>query len=451
MTLFQDVAEHFLSTPAHPCLQPTLPDLLIAVSRAIDLLEGRPWRHGVKVAVIAGTLGKTMGLTDRELTAVVYAGLLHDVGLAKVAWDLSTHLPADTNEKQLFYSHTLLNSGVVGLNEAKHYPAQLQTILQRHPKAAMPFMESLFLPAEVHDIVLAHHELWDGSGYPLGLSRHEIPMGAHIVAFADTIEAILQEVVGLEPRRQALQRYLESNATRKFCPEVIEALEEVLRDDAFLRQLYSLEVEAQIHHLVNHRAMPVSGKMLLDAAKAMSQLADGLTPPYTAQHAARVTDLSTQMAIQMGIPMEQIGELVLASLLHDIGKLAIPVNILRKEAPLTSEEWDIIHTHPHYTEEVLKNIPGFGNVALWASEHHERMNAQGYPGRRKSTEISVGGRIIALADVFEAMTAKRPYREVAYEAVDVLPLMLQGRYRMFDSKLLDVLRAVVLQQEVVFQ
>jgi HD-GYP domain-containing protein (c-di-GMP phosphodiesterase class II) len=450
-TYFQDITARFQAAPKPPTPQPALIDFLIAISKAIDLLEGRPVRHALKVAAIAGQLGVILKLEKREIYSLVCAGLLHDVGLARIAYSTAPLVPQGMNEKQAFYAHTLMNARVVGVKPENRFSDECFHMLTSHPQAAGNFIEAIHLSADIKDIIASHHELCDGSGYPFGLTREKIPFGARILSFADTVEAVMAEVSGLTPRRMALESFLDIKATHKFDPDVVDAFRTLIEDEQFLRKIYSLEVEEFVKDLCGRRQSPMSPKQSLDVARAMSQLPDGLTPHYTQHHSSKVAQYANQMATYLGIGEHQKGELILACLLHDIGKLAIPLEILAKEGPLSEDEWHQVMNFPHYTEEILAGIPGFHNVAQWAGEHHERMNGRGYPASKKGIDISIGGRMIAIANVFDALTSSRPYRKDVYDPLDALPLIGQGRFRLFDSQLVTVFRTIVLESEVILK
>jgi HD-GYP domain-containing protein (c-di-GMP phosphodiesterase class II) len=451
VVLFQEIADRFLMTPRQPVPQPSQLDFLIAASKSIDMLEGRPMRHGLKIAAIAGTIAKVLGLGEREIHSVVCAGLLHDVGLARIASNFAPKLPAGMSEKEAFYAHTLLNARVVGIPVEKRFSDDAYNILITHPQAASHFIESVHLSGDIREMVATHHELCDGSGYPFGLMKDNIPIGGRILSFADTVESVMGEVTGLTTRKIALESFLDIKATHKFDHDVADAFRSLILDEEFLRKLYSLEVEDLVRQLCPGRQLPLSAKICLDIARALSQLPDGLLPQYTLHHSEKVAHYALKIADYLGIHREQSGQLILAGLLHDMGKLAIPMASLSKEGPLSDEEMDSVLPHPHYSEEILKVIPGFDNIALWCGEHHERMNGRGYPASKKGFEISVGGRIIAIADVFDVLTSARPYRKEPYEPMDALPILGQGRFRLYDSQLVSVLRTVVLETEIILK
>jgi len=457
--VFSEVAERFRGPenhgrPRQENNSPSINDLVMATSKAMDLLEGKPLRSGLKVAVIAGSIAKMMALPERDVASVVYAALLHDIGLARMVSDLFPHLPPGLTEKQLFQTHALHNARVIGNPYERPLSTDLFQLFHQHPIYAKEFVRQMHLSEDVSDLIIAHHELCDGSGYPFGLTHEQIPVGARILTFADVVEGVLEgvskEMSGLTSRRHALESFMEIKTVGKFDPDVVEVFKNLIEDnDDFLKMIASLEVENMVRCLLPERTMLLGGGTLLSVAEAMGALSDSLMSLYKTGRSRRVADLSLCLAETLGIHREQCGELALAALLMDLGHLATPAALLMKTGPLTADERAVIQDHPLLTREVLKGVPGFENIMLWASEHHERMNGKGYPGQKKGFELSIGGRILALADVFDALTSHRPYRSHAHEPMDALPVIGQGRMTLYDNQLVNLLRKVVLNREVV--
>ncbi len=443
---------------------------MIIASKSIDLLEGRGLRHGIRVAVIAGTIATMMDLPQRSKIALLYAGLLHDVGLIRVASDIAHQLPKGITEKDLFSRHTLLNARYRGNPHAPYEELQLSInaieLLKSHPQASADFINSVYLSGEVAEIIQSSHELMDGSGYPLGLSGDAIPLGGRILAFADTVESIMDEVNGLSARKEAVEHFAEMKANTLFDPQVVETFQVLCakdgkeNEDFFFRSLFTPNVEELLIDLFsssfpdpasdkNSRPrLAMSGEMVLNICQAIGGLSDGLLPHFTKKHSYKVAHCAAAMAKHLGIEDEQCGQLIMAGFLHDLGMLSVPLNILAKPDTLNKEQWSIIHDHPRWTQEILKNIPGFQNIIEWSGEHHEHMNGSGYPGGCRGFEISVAGRILAIADVYSALTSPRPYRTHAYEPLDAIPVMGQGRFRLYDSQLISVLKTAMLESQV---
>jgi PAS domain S-box-containing protein len=132
--------------------------------------------------------------------------------------------------------------------------------------------------------------------------------------------------------------------------------------------------------------------------------------PYTAGHQLRSTDLARAIATEMGLPKEKIDGIRIACSIHDIGKLSIPAEILSKPTKLTKNEFALIQEHSKIGYEILKDVESFWPLAQIVCQHHERMDGSGYPRKLTGDDILIEARILAVADVVEAMASYRPYR-----------------------------------------
>jgi diguanylate cyclase (GGDEF)-like protein/putative nucleotidyltransferase with HDIG domain len=131
---------------------------------------------------------------------------------------------------------------------------------------------------------------------------------------------------------------------------------------------------------------------------------------YTGEHSAAVIDMSTAVARTLGCNAIEVERVRSAALLHDIGKVAIPDEILHKPGPLTDEEWMLMRQHPVIGERILRVLPGLGPVARMVRHEHERWDGGGYPDGLSGVEIPFGSRVIIVADTYHAITSDRPYR-----------------------------------------
>jgi HD-GYP domain-containing protein (c-di-GMP phosphodiesterase class II) len=150
-------------------------------------------------------------------------------------------------------------------------------------------------------------------------------------------------------------------------------------------------------------------KEVLAMACTLVSLVD-LRDSYTGGHSSRVAEYSRGIAMTLGLSYTDMNTIVLAALLHDIGKIGVPDHVLLKQGKLTDDEFEFIKKHPEFGWMALKNVPEFENVALILLHHHERMDGRGYPGNLKGAQIPLGARIIAVSDSFDALTTNRPYR-----------------------------------------
>ena len=156
----------------------------------------------------------------------------------------------------------------------------------------------------------------------------------------------------------------------------------------------------------------------------------------TAGHTLRVTSWAVALAKSLGLSKEDVEIVRKGSMLHDIGKLAIPDSILNKPGPLTSEEWKIIHEHPLLGYQMLSPIEFLRPLRDIPLYHHERWDGLGYPGKLRGEEIPLVARIFSVVDVFDALLSNRPYKFALEESV-VKDMILSQREKQFDPKIVD--------------
>lgn len=158
--------------------------------------------------------------------------------------------------------------------------------------------------------------------------------------------------------------------------------------------------------------------------------------PYTAGHQKRVKDIAVAIAEEMNLPEDTIGGIRMAAMIHDIGKINIPAEILSKPGELTDIEFKMIKTHPEVGYNILKNIEFMYPVAQIVYQHHEKINGSGYPRGLSGDEILMESRVIAVADVIEAMATDRPYRPSLGIAA-ALEDIQQGRGTLYDPEVVN--------------
>jgi diguanylate cyclase (GGDEF)-like protein len=160
---------------------------------------------------------------------------------------------------------------------------------------------------------------------------------------------------------------------------------------------------------------------------------------YTGEHSESVVDLTTRVGDSLAISGEEIEQVRTAALLHDIGKVGVPDEILHKPGKLDGREWEIMRQHPVIGERILRAIPGFGTIARMVRHEHERWDGGGYPDGLAGKAIPVGSRIILACDAYHAMTSDRPYRKAMPHA-DAMAELTENAGTQFDP---DVVQALV--------
>jgi putative nucleotidyltransferase with HDIG domain len=354
---------------------------IYSLSDALDLVGVTHIHHGKRVAYIAAECGKKLGWSGRRLDDLFQAAILHDCGVSK----------------------TVIHSRLAQLeweNEHEHCVIG-HALLSQCPQLA-----------KLADVVLHHHTHWSVLKN-LNLPE-ETRLNASCIYLADRIDILtlgsLKDnsniLLGVpETCRQAIE-----HKNEWFHPEIVEVFLELASSEAFW---FRLESEHVAGYAATWVGCESEGQLefadLRSLMHVFSVIVDAKSP-YTQRHSDAVARLARYIGEKMGLSPRTCELLELAGLLHDLGKLRVPDNYLDKPGKLTQEEYAIVRRHSFDTFNILKNISGLEEVAQWASQHHERIDGSGYPYHLQKAELSLEARIIAVADVFQALEQHRPYR-----------------------------------------
>jgi putative nucleotidyltransferase with HDIG domain len=277
-------------------------------------------------------------------------------------------------------------------------------------------------------------EHWDGGGYPDGLRGEQIPIEARIIGLAQVAEiywALGGPAAAISMARERRGRW--------FDPELVAALTAIGPSDRLWADLAAADLDTLVTNAEpSERVVPADEPRLDRIAHAFALVVDAKSS-FTYRHSDRVAAVSDAIAVQMGLPAAERVRLRRAALLHDIGKLAVPNRILDKPGKLDPDEWEIVKRHPHFTHEVLARVPVFSEFALDAASHHERVDGKGYHRGIGGAALSRHARILATADVFDALSAERPYRP-ALPLDQVLAIIAEGRGTQLCPESVDALR-----------
>ncbi|GAW30879.1 HD-GYP domain-containing protein [Carboxydocella sp. JDF658] len=342
--------------------------LISTFSLALDLAENKKLEHAQRVAYLALRTGEKLGLAPDRLRLVFYGGLLHDIG------KVNAQLPVES-----------------------------------HPLAGARWSTQLPLLTEIAPIIAAHHEAWDGSGFPLGLSGEEIPIEAQLLFLADQIENQFGQDYDLLPVQERIVAFVEKEKGKRLAPVVADACLELLQEPRVYYDLAHRNLAQAIRRRSQVFDQEIQRASLKHLALLFADLVDAKSP-YTAAHSRRVANTAFYLGQALGLPAAQCRQLYLAGLLHDLGKLAVPSAILDKPDQLTPQEYSRIIAHAYYTERLLMEIPGLEELAFWAAAHHEKLDGSGYPSRLRADQLPLPARILAVADYYQALADDRPYR-----------------------------------------
>ncbi|WP_322990911.1 HD domain-containing phosphohydrolase [Hoeflea sp.] len=402
-----------------------LADLLGALSYALDLTEGQPAGHCMRCCWIGTRIGEAMNLPDEALSDLYYTLLLKDLGCSSNAARIcELFLTDDISFKRDFktidtsmsaalrfvFARTGLESGLSERIRA------LVNVIQKGGKVTRELMETrchrgadiaarMHFSQTVQNGILALDEHWDGSGLPLGLKHQEIPAIANIALLAQVVDVFYTE----NDAETALKE-VSARSGSWFDPALVTAFSSAQRSTDFWPVLTSHDLAAQVFAMKPaQQSGSVDEDFLDDIAAAFADVVDAKSP-FTADHSNRVTLYTDMIAEEMGLGQAHRRWLRRAALLHDLGKLAVSNQILDKPGKLDEAEWVAIKSHPGHSEAILARVSAFADIAPIAAAHHERLDGKGYPYGLAGEAICLEARILTVADVFDALSAERPYR-----------------------------------------
>ena len=358
-----------------------LHEAIYSLSDALDLVGVTHIHHGKRVAYMAAECGKFLGWHGPRLDDLFQAAILHDCGVSKTA------------------VHVQL--------------AQFAWELEgEHCKAGAALLSSSLLLRHLAPVVRHHHTHWSDLK-DLDLSDEE-KRSANCIYLVDRVDILslnyLLDDVDILLGKDEIRNTILGKRGDWFCPEVVDAFMTISESEAFWFSLETNRVNGYVATwLANTTPQGMAFEELRGLVHLFSCIVDAKSH-YTKQHSDGVANLAFFIGTQLQLSEETCEMLELAGLLHDIGKLRVPDELLEKPGQLTEVESITMRHHSFDTYNILRGIKGFEKVALWAGQHHERVNGTGYPQHIKGEALSLEARIIAVADVFQALAQRRPYR-----------------------------------------
>ena len=276
-------------------------------------------------------------------------------------------------------------------------------------------------------------EHWDGHGQPRWLLGEQIPLLGRILCLAQTVE-IFHAAGGVEDACAVAER----RAGTWFDPDLVKALDSFRREAGFWASLAEPDLT---RWEPEDQLIAVDDERLLQIATAFAGIVDAKSP-WTYFHSDRTSLIATNMGAALGLDRAELGDLRRMGLLHDIGKLAVSNRILDKPSGLTAAEYARIKEHPLFTRWVLERVSCFEELAAPAAGHHERLDGSGYPSGLTAGDLTLATRVLAVADVYEALTATRPYRPALSED-EALETIRRDVPRRLDPDAYEALETVI--------
>ncbi len=340
--------------------------LIEGLSYALDVAEKSYFSHSKHVAYISFMIAKELKFSEDELRDLYFAGLLHDIGAGNT------------------YS------------------------LEEHCEAGKEIILKLPVNRKIADFIYYHHEFYNGEGL-FNVEGDDIPLEAQIICLANTFDTRFRNVKELNFEvTESIKRWIEENQ-KLFKAEIIEVFNRLIDKEFILLDYFNYEFNNILAKKIKVHSTELEYECVEAFAFAFSQIIDNRSP-FTYRHSIGIADLVDKITLKLGYDEETQKKMYIAGLLHDIGKLVISNDIIDKEGKLDPRERFEINKHTYYTRWILGQIEGFEDITEFASNHHEKLTGKGYPLQLKEHEIGELDRIMAICDIYQALTEDRPYR-----------------------------------------
>jgi HD-GYP domain-containing protein (c-di-GMP phosphodiesterase class II) len=394
-----------------------LAELVGALSLATDLGMGQPLEQALRTCLIALGIGARLGLEPGALSDIFYVTLLRFLGCTADAHDMAALVGGDEIAIRAAIAPVLggtpgdFASGVmpqIGRGQNPLRRARLvagmmvggrdkvRIGVRAHCELAENLALRLGLSAGVRAGLAAAFEQWSGQGMPNGLAREAIPLPARIVLVARDLEVLQRqgggELVKLAVRKRRGVAY--DPAVAESCLQHTDELLPLAEIQSPWDEVLRQEPEPR----------PWIPEGRVDAVLEVFADFVDLKSPFTAGHSRQVSRWAATAANREATTLRRAG------LLHDLGRVSVPNGIWDKPGPLTDGEWERVRLHPYYSERILGRVAALRDLASLAGMHHERLDGSGYHRGSSRVEIPFAARVLAAADVYQAMTQPRPHR-----------------------------------------
>jgi putative nucleotidyltransferase with HDIG domain len=434
-------------------------EVIAALSRALDLVEGQSMGHALRTCMLGMRLAEVIGLRAEDLSDLYYALLLKDAGCStnaalmhkmfggdelKAKREVKT---TDWTRMSLAGLRYLLRNAApegswaerarrilsLGLNRRKQSQELIGTRCQRGGKIAL----KMGFSQKTAEAIRSLDEHWNGDGFPHGSRGQEIPLLGRILCLCQTLDNFAS-TQGVD----AAFRTLEKRSGKWFDPELVRAARALEQDAMLWEELQApVPLEAVMRLEPEERLLHADDALLDNICEAFGGVVDAKSP-FTYEHSVGVARVSVLLANKLGLSDETTTLIRRAALLHDIGKLGVPNSILDKPGRPTSQEWEVIQLHPYYSYRILMKISSFCEVAFVASAHHEKLDGTGYYRNLTAEQLPFPARLLAVADIYQALSEKRSYRE-ALSRDSILNIIAKDVPHALDADCFETLKSAV--------
>jgi HD-GYP domain-containing protein (c-di-GMP phosphodiesterase class II) len=402
-----------------------LSEIIASLSYALDVADGNALGHSVRSCLIGMRLADEVGLDIEGRSSLFYGLLLKDAGCSSNAARVSALYRADDLElkrrvklvnhnnvpEALRYIWTSVGAGShwerarLAFRAARLGPQTARENTEIRCERGADIALMLDLPADAANAIRSLDEHWDGTGQPHGLQGEEIPLLSRILGLAQVVD-VFNTAHGITAAMDVARK----RSGQWFDPALVRSLVRMEDDAAFWSSLRDADLASYVADLEPHDLLMTADDARLDRVAEAFALVIDAKSPYTFRHSERVAEIAVAITRQLDHRPSALRDMRRAALLHDIGKLGISNLILDKPGPLTADERAAVDKHPALTEEILTRVAAFSAIAGVAAAHHEKLDGSGYHRGLSGDQLTPAARVLAVADIYEALTAHRPYR-----------------------------------------
>lgn len=383
-----------------------LGNLLLALSEAVDLANPSISQHQQRTAFISLEIAKNFGVSQGVLENIFSAALLHDIGAISVEEKIAIH-----------------NMDSHNLN------------LQLHSRRGELLLEQTPWLNNISKIVGNHHKNWIDWDLaikdPIVFSSQVILLADHIERHIDRNKYILHQHDDIIENAKLL-RDIEVNG------KIIDCFVDLSSREEFWLDMVSPRLYPILLYDGPYRNVEIGLDEILLVGHLFRDVID-FKSNFTATHTSGVAACAKKISELFGLSEIEVNLMKVAGNFHDVGKLIIPNSILEKPGKLTKQEYAIIKSHTYYSYYIINSIGGLQQIAEWAAYHHEKLDGNGYPFHCKNNELDTGSRIMAVSDIFTAISEDRPYREGMNKNSIYKTIKEQSDNGLLDSRIVDIL------------
>jgi HD-GYP domain-containing protein (c-di-GMP phosphodiesterase class II) len=381
-------------------------DLVSSLAKTFDMMSPAVADHCQRVAYLALRLGEELNLPPEEMRDIIVAGALHDIGAFSLNERLDI-LAFETNEPE------------------------------RHALAGFLLLKDVPLFSRASSLVRFHHLPWrEGEG--AAWNGNPVPRSSHILHLADRVAVVISKGPAVLGQVEGICETVSRHRGDLFVPEHADAMLRIAKKDFVWLDIASQTMDTALGKRLKDQTVELDVASMLALSRLICRIID-FKSEFTATHSSGVAASGRELARLAGFSRHKCRMFEIAAYLHDLGKLAVPSEILEKPGKLSTDEWQVMRTHVYYTYQILSPIKAFEDIASWGSLHQERLDGSGYPFHYTAEDIPLGARIMAVADVFTAVTEDRPYRKGMAKEDAIRELRDMVSREKLDGALVDLL------------